>query len=93
MPIFEYVCQNCEHFFERFVQGRQRPKCPECGSGKLERQVEAFVQGRSRKRPRGLNTADSINHLRRLVGNIPTIPRHNTRDLHPPKMQRPSRMV
>lgn len=91
MPIYEYVCKKCEHRFERFVQGRQRPKCPECASGKLERQVETFIHGRPRKRTRGVNTAESIAHLRSLVGNIPTIPKSHTKDMHPPKPARASR--
>ena len=91
MPIFEYVCKKCHHRFERVVLGRQRPKCPECASGKLERQVEAFIQGRSGKKPRGVNTADGIAHLRSLVGNIPTIPRYHTKDLPRPKVGRSSR--
>jgi putative FmdB family regulatory protein len=89
MPIFEYVCKKCDHRFERVVLGRKRPKCPECASGKLERQVEAFVQGRTGKKPRGINTANGIAHLRSLVGNIPTIPKHHTKDLPRPKAQRP----
>lgn len=85
MPIFEYVCKKCEHRFERFIQGRQRPRCPECGSGRLERQVEPFIQGRAAKKPRGINSAAGIAHLRRLVGDIPTIPKHHTKDVHSPK--------
>jgi putative FmdB family regulatory protein len=88
MPIFEYVCKKCDHRFESIVLGRKRPKCPQCASGKLERQVEAFIQGRSRKKPRGVNTADGIAHLRALVGNVPTIPKYHTKDMHPPKSAR-----
>jgi putative FmdB family regulatory protein len=88
MPIFEYVCRKCDHRFESIVLGRKRPKCPQCASGKLERQVEAFIHGRTGKKPRGVNTADSIAHLRSLVGNIPTVSRHNTKDLTTPKIAR-----
>jgi len=84
MPIFEYVCKTCHHRFERVVLGRQRPKCPECGSVKLERQVEAFTQGRPAQRPRGLNSDSVIAHARALLGNIPTIPRYQTKDLGSP---------
>jgi putative FmdB family regulatory protein len=87
MPIFEYVCRKCDHRFETIVFGRKRPKCPQCTSGKLERQVETFVQGRMAKR-RGVNTSDSIAHLRALVGNVPTIPKYQTGSLHPPKTLR-----
>ena len=88
MPIFEYVCKKCDHRFESIVLGRKRPQCPHCASGRLERQVETFIHGRSRKKPRGVNTADSIAHLKALVGNIPTVPKRHTGDLHPPKTAR-----
>lgn len=88
MPIFEYVCKKCNHRFESIVLGRKLPKCPVCASGRLERQVESFVHGRSGKKRRGVNTADSLAHLRALVGNIPTISRYNTKDLAPPKSLR-----
>lgn len=88
MPIFEYVCKKCDHRFERIVLGRQRPKCPQCASGKLERQVETFIHGRTGKKARGVNTADGIAHLRALVGNIPTVSKYHTRDLAPPKTAR-----
>ena len=91
MPIFEYVCKKCDHRFERIVLGRKRPKCPECASGKLERQVEAFVQGRPGKKSRGLNTAASVAHLRSLIGDIPTIPKHHNKDLVAPNATRASR--
>jgi putative FmdB family regulatory protein len=88
MPIFEYVCKKCEHRFESIVLGRKKPVCPQCASGKLERQVEMFVQGKSGKKRRGVNTADSVAHLRALVGNIPTIPKNHTKDLAPPRSPR-----
>ena len=84
MPIFEYVCQKCRHRFERLVLTRQRPKCPECASVKLERQVEAFAQGRPAQKPRGLNSDSVIAHARALLGDIPTIPRYKTSGLGSP---------
>lgn len=81
MPIFEYVCQKCHHRFEHLVLGPQRPKCPACASGKLERQVEAFTQGRPAQRPRGLNSDSVLAHARALLGNIPTIPRYKSNNL------------
>jgi putative FmdB family regulatory protein len=84
MPIFEYVCNKCHHRFERVVLDRQRPKCPECGCAKLERQVEPFTQGRSAQSPRALNSDSAIAHARALVGNIPTIPRYKTKGLSTP---------
>jgi putative FmdB family regulatory protein len=76
MPIFEYVCKKCHHRFERLVLDQRKPKCPECASVRLERQVEAFVQGQPAKKPGGLNNDSAIAHARALLGNIPTIPRY-----------------
>jgi len=39
MPLFEYVCQTCEHEFEALVLGSSIPSCPACGSEELERQI------------------------------------------------------
>jgi putative FmdB family regulatory protein len=38
MPIYEYVCGQCQHAFETLVRGDEAPECPECGSQKLEKQ-------------------------------------------------------
>lgn len=84
MPIFEYVCKKCHHRFERVVLRAERPKCPECGCAKLERQVEVFSQGGPAQKPRSLNCDAAIAHLRALVGNIPTIPRYATKGLGTP---------
>jgi len=43
MPIYEYVCDECGHPFEALVFGAERPKCPECGSSKLEKQLSLFA--------------------------------------------------
>jgi putative FmdB family regulatory protein len=45
MPIFEYVCRECEHHFEAIVLGSQTPKCPKCESRKLEQQLSRFAVG------------------------------------------------
>lgn len=39
MPLFEYVCQSCDHEFEALVLGSSVPSCPACGSQELERQI------------------------------------------------------
>ncbi len=36
MPIFEYVCKECQHAFEALVFGKQKAECPKCHSKKLE---------------------------------------------------------
>ena len=43
MPIFEYVCQECQHEFEALVFGRDKAKCPKCQSQKLSPQLSVFA--------------------------------------------------
>ena len=43
MPIFEYICKECEHEFEALVFGKQRAECPKCQSKKLEPQLSVFA--------------------------------------------------
>lgn len=93
MPIFEFVCQKCHLRFESIVLNQNRPRCPECASLKLERQVEAFVQGRAPKQSRAINSDSVIAHARALLGNIPTIPRHQTKNLGSPGRRSPRSIV
>jgi putative FmdB family regulatory protein len=43
MPIFEYVCKECQHEFEALVFGKQKAECPKCQSKKLEPQLSVFA--------------------------------------------------
>jgi len=43
MPIFEYICKECEHEFEALVFGKQKAECPKCQSKKLEPQLSVFT--------------------------------------------------
>ena len=43
MPIFEYICQECQHEFEALVFGKQKAECPKCESKKLEPQLSVFA--------------------------------------------------
>ena len=43
MPIFEYVCRDCENHFEAIVQGANTPACPSCQSTALEKQLSVFA--------------------------------------------------
>jgi putative FmdB family regulatory protein len=43
MPIFEYICQQCQHEFESLVFGRDKAKCPKCQSQKLSPQLSVFA--------------------------------------------------
>ena len=48
MPIFEYVCKDCDHEFEALVYGKQKAECPKCRSNKLAAQLSVFaVSGKS----------------------------------------------
>lgn len=39
MPIFDFVCTECQHHFEALVRGATAPVCPSCGSEALEKQI------------------------------------------------------
>lgn len=43
MPIFEYVCKECNHEFEALVYGNQKAECPKCQSKKLAPQLSVFA--------------------------------------------------
>lgn len=43
MPIFEYICQTCDHQFEVLVYGKQKAECPKCHSAKLAPQLSVFA--------------------------------------------------
>ncbi len=45
MPIFEYICRECSHRFERIVQGSSVPDCPSCHTHNLEKQISGFAVG------------------------------------------------
>ena len=35
MPLYEYVCQDCEAQAELLVSSSREPECPACGSARL----------------------------------------------------------
>jgi putative FmdB family regulatory protein len=43
MPIFEYVCKDCEQEFESLIFGKQKAECPKCHSKSLEPQLSVFA--------------------------------------------------
>jgi putative FmdB family regulatory protein len=43
MPIFEYICQDCNHGFEALVYGSEKADCPKCHSKKLAPQLSTFA--------------------------------------------------
>jgi putative FmdB family regulatory protein len=46
MPIFEYVCKQCNHRFEALVRASTTVACPACKSASLEKQVSVSAKGR-----------------------------------------------
>lgn len=51
MPIFEYICENCQHQFEALLFGREKAVCPKCKGKKLAPQLSVFAV--SAKTPSG----------------------------------------
>jgi putative FmdB family regulatory protein len=43
MPIFEYICQKCNHQFEALIYGEQKAECPKCHASKLAPQLSVFA--------------------------------------------------
>jgi putative FmdB family regulatory protein len=43
MPIFEYICKDCDQEFEALVYGKQKAECPKCHGKKLEPQLSVFA--------------------------------------------------
>jgi putative FmdB family regulatory protein len=49
MPIFEYICQQCQHRFEAIVLGSKKAACPKCESKRLSQQLSSFAVAGSDK--------------------------------------------
>ena len=43
MPIYEYKCERCEEAFEFLQRGKEKARCPECGSRKLTKLLSVFA--------------------------------------------------
>jgi len=43
VPIFEYICKDCDHQFEALVYGQQKAECPKCHGSKLAPQLSVFA--------------------------------------------------
>ena len=43
MPIYEYVCMECESHFEELVRNGEEPDCPGCSSANVRRQLSVFA--------------------------------------------------
>ena len=52
MPLYEYACRDCDHFFtaRRSADDRDRPlECPLCASSRVGRQMASFLIGAGSK--------------------------------------------
>lgn len=47
MPLYEYVCEQCDHPFEALVQTGREPECPQCHSQRLARQLSLPARPRT----------------------------------------------
>ncbi|MCW5198906.1 zinc ribbon domain-containing protein [Desulfobulbus sp. F4] len=58
MPIYEFLCQDCNTIFS-FLSSRinteKRPDCPKCGKKELNRQISSFAVIGKAKEPGGDN--------------------------------------
>ena len=43
MPIYEYVCKQCDKHFETLVRGSTKVECPTCHGTRLEKQLSVFA--------------------------------------------------
>ena len=51
MPIYEYVCMQCESHFEELVRNGMEPDCPECGAANVRKQLSVFSAHGSSTQP------------------------------------------
>lgn len=53
MPMYEYVCEDCEKKYEFLVRSAgEKPVCPVCGSKKMKRAFSTFsAHSRAEKSP------------------------------------------
>ena len=47
MPLYEFVCESCEHPFEALVFSGDQPECPSCHGVKLARRMSLPAQPRA----------------------------------------------
>jgi len=47
MPMYEYVCQQCDHPFEALIFANEQAECPNCHGQQLARQMSLPAQPRT----------------------------------------------
>ena len=43
MPLYEYICKECSHYFELITHGSTIIMCPECETQNIEKQLSTFA--------------------------------------------------
>ena len=43
MPIYEYVCMECESHFEELVRNGEAVNCPDCEASNVRKQFSVFA--------------------------------------------------
>jgi putative FmdB family regulatory protein len=43
MPLYEYVCSDCDRRFETLVTRERQPACPSCQGTNLQKQLSVFA--------------------------------------------------
>jgi len=43
VPIYEYVCMECESHFEELVRGGEAVACPDCSATNVVKQFSSFA--------------------------------------------------
>lgn len=43
MPLFGFLCEDCNTEHELLVRGDAKPACPDCGSERLTKHLSAFA--------------------------------------------------
>jgi putative FmdB family regulatory protein len=51
VPIYEYVCMECESHFEELVRGEEQIVCPDCAATNVSRQFSTFAVHGAAKQP------------------------------------------
>jgi len=51
VPLYEYICRDCNHPFEELVFGNESVRCPECSSARIERQLSVPAAPRTETTP------------------------------------------
>jgi putative FmdB family regulatory protein len=67
MPIYQYDCGNCERAVEIFFRSAAKavgPRCPECGSAKLQRRISRVARvRRAGERLDSIDINQELGHL------------------------------